>query len=376
MIAGKRSTVVAVLAVTGCLLGAASASPEPSSRGAEPAVIADGVVVDKKQNGLPGLPVMLYAVTSPQKDRARSVVLDAVKTGEGGEFSLTVENSDALQALAKQNDGWVNLDYVAGRRSLHVYRSLPRKFVAEEWVGAEDENFSTSMGAVVLAPGQAGVGGSRKSSAGRKPAAAAACSETSQVLSSKTLPTRIAELHTSNMTASLAYGPAADSTIDSAVTWDGGAHWSRSGTAHVGNTRTAVTRNATAAYHRKIRASFSYRKTRIVNTCYGERQVIKVDRWTGSVSEGTAATDPSGACANGPYSGNKETFTGSFTRNSVAAAKYTQAASLSAFGVPLYLGAASGYSGNMKVTWSGASSFVLCGDTDIPSVSRRIYAGA
>jgi hypothetical protein len=371
-----KGRILAIAALCAIVGGACAAA---SGAGADEAEIADGIITDANHDGMPGIVMYLYASATPDKGTGKSILVAKAKSDESGSFAMTAANTAALERLAKSNDGWLNLDYVGGLRTLHVYRSVPRKFVDGKWIGTEDQDFSSSLGEVGLYPGAPGVGG-RKAYRSFSGAAEEAldCTETSSVSRQANIVTTIGELHTSDTTAALRYGPTADSTIDAFVSWNGGASWSPAqiGPTHVANAfGSSITQSATTSYGKTARTKFVFKKIRYVNTCYGEHYLVKASKWVGSSVVGSTALDPTSNCSSVDAS-NVQTFTGSFTRSANTAGKYRKAASLSPLAVPKFAGAVSGYSGNMKATWSASSgTHTLCGDTSGPSTSLHIYAG-
>ena len=374
--ASFRGRVLAVAAL--CVLVGWTCAAASGAR-SDAVSIADGIITDANHDGMSGIVMYLYASATPDRGKGKSILVAKAKTDESGTFDMTAADTASLERLARSNGGWLNLDYVGGLRTLHVYRSVPRKFEEGKWIGTEDQDFSSSLGEVGLYPGAPGVEG-RKAYRSFSGAAEQAldCTETSSVTATANIVTTIGELHTSDTTATLKYGPIADSTIDALVSWNSGATWSPAaiGPTHVSNNfGSSIRQSATTSYGKTARTKFQFRKIRYVNTCYGEHYLIKATRWVGTSTVGGTAADPTSHCSSASPS-NVQTFTTSFTRNANTAGKYKKGAYLSPLGVAKFAGAVSGYSGNVKATWSASSgTHKLCGDTSAPGTSMHIYAG-
>ncbi len=372
---------VLVVGVAGGASGNASPSrlssqARPGSRAANP-VIVSLTLVDQKEGHFVDTPGWLY-LPIPGKS---SLLVAAGRTDKGGRLVLTAPMSSLLRKLSASNGGWLNLDLLVGDARFYVYRSVARKFSANAWIGTEDAGGAVDLKPLVLAPDAPGVA---PTSGKRKPASrftqsagrSASCTETAPVtLASKKLPTPVGELHTRAVTASFTYGPTAGSTVDTAFTYGTSSPWTLAGTTNVANSIAAATVNAPTNFNELFKSSFRYVKERTFNTCYGYRYTIKAKKWLqAKLVDSGPAVDPTSNCAP-PYNtaAHEAMFNGSFTRNANPAIKYVGSVSLAPFGVPVSLGAASGYSANVKAKWP--ASVVLCGDTGPPSSSQRIFAG-
>jgi hypothetical protein len=394
-----KATRLAALAVVSLAIASGWAITRPSgardasplARGAEPTIV-EGRFVNGENEPLVGLRVLLY-LTPPtsSRSRVRDRLVASSTTDEKGGFSLDAGNSSLLRKLGRSNDGWLNLDLLAGTSQLYLYRSLPRKFVRKGWTGTADARGSVDLGAVILAPGQPGVG-PRKASFRIRPArrpqsavGAAACTQSSSVQLGRTLYTLIGELHNVDASARLSYGRTSDSVIDAAVSFgSSSSSWSVSGTTMIANTRVSpVSKAVTGVYRRRLRSLFRYERRLIFNTCTGSRRTIKAVRWSGSMTDGGPAPDPSSHCTVGPYNTapRHSSFAAgtSFTRSVNLAFRYPKAVDLSpstAFSAGIALGARSGYSARVRARWSFVAAGGLCGDTAAPGASKRIFAGS
>ena len=132
-----------VVAALGLLAGLA-ASIAPAGR-SDDSVIAGGVIVDTNEDGLDGQ-VLVYA--PPVGGGAGKMRLVASQQVEGGGFSMTASNSEALARLQKANGGYANLEFVAVGGGFFASRTMPRGFSDGDW---SDRDGSNSLGEVILA---------------------------------------------------------------------------------------------------------------------------------------------------------------------------------------------------------------------------------
>ena len=153
-----------VVAALGLLAGLA-ASIAPAGR-SDDSVIAGGVIVDTNEDGLDGR----CSCTPPAGGGAGKMRLVASQQVEGGGFSMTASNSEALARLQKANGGYANLEFVAVGGGFFASRTMPRGFSDGDW---SDRDGSNSLGEVILGKGAPGSGPIGKHA--RKVAAATVC---------------------------------------------------------------------------------------------------------------------------------------------------------------------------------------------------------
>jgi len=368
--------VAASSALTYVQIGTGAGS-RPEGPAAGPPIVS-GTVVDGSRRARSGLLVLLYLPIGLETKTPKSLFVGSTKTDGSGRFVISTQNTSTLKTVAAANDRWLNLDLLVTSSDLTLYRAAARTFTGTAWAGPEDiRKGSVDLGTLSLALGQPGVGPKKSS---RSVQGAATCTETITFLSAANLGTIVGEVHTAVGSAHFNYGPTADSNID-AVVKVGTAAWSESvGTVHIGTSHDkALTFDAGAGQHRRLRTQFRYNKVKITNSCSGVRYTIKPVTWpTAATLTNASISDPSGGCGSSPYSSHKMSFSAgtSFTRNANAAKKWIPAVDLSPLSGPTSLaGARSGYSGNVWVKWSFPSKGTLCGDTAGPSSSARIGAG-
>ena len=239
------------------------ATVAPAGRNDQP-VIADGVIVDANEQGIDGQ-VLVFA--PPLSGGAGKLQLVASQPVQGGGFSLTAANSAALTRLAKQNGGYVNLQFVAVGGGFFANRTMARTFTsAGAW---RDRDGSSNLGQIVLAKGAPGAGPIGKRA--RKVAAAGLCTLLRSTVG-KPVDRRvvIGQLHSvAGMAASFTYGQTADSDIGTAFA-AGKGPFSVSGDAHVGNsTGSSVTITRSGNFGHKLLTQFRFQRWHYASSCTG-----------------------------------------------------------------------------------------------------------
>lgn len=137
---------------------AALAAAGPNARAGQNFTIVSAVIVNSDEKPLPGVPVdLFYPIVLDSGKVLASVRVTSSVTDGKGRIVLKTKNLPVLQKYSRSNDGWVNVDLLAGNRSLYLYRSVPRTFSAAGWIGTQDDGGSVDLGTLILAPGQPGV---------------------------------------------------------------------------------------------------------------------------------------------------------------------------------------------------------------------------
>lgn len=370
---GRIALTFAVLASLAATTHLALGAP------AQTDVIVSGTVVDATGQPVPSLEVDLYLplVDARGSIATASVFIVSSTTNDAGQFTLKAEATPKLRALASVNDGWLNFDLLAFNATLTFYRSVTRRLVDSGWVAPPEDGNSTNLGSVPFAPGQPGVGSTKKRSvaAVRR---TAQCSETNKLSGRAALWTAIGELHTATGTAVFKYGAVADSSISVAVQV-GSAPWSTSGTVHIGNRQSSgASVHAGASAHELIRAAFVYDKVVTTNSCAGTRVTIRATKWISSKLSLRRLNDPARSCRGARFVSHTRLFASgqSFARFTFVAYAWPHAVDLSPLGAPgAQAFARSGYSHRVLAKWIFPSGGRLCGDTGPPSHSLRIFAG-
>lgn len=356
----QGSLVVAALALAGL---AAAAAPAGRSDGA---VIAGGVIVDAQEQGVDGQ-VLVFA---PQKNGAvGKMQLVASQPVQGGGFSLTAANSEAIARLEKANGGYANLEFVAVGPGFFASRTMARTFTPDgEW---SDRDGSSNLGEVILAKGAPGAGPIGKHD--RKAAAAGLCTLQRKAVGKPFVRnTVIGELHVvTGMTGSFTYGRTADSDIGTAFS-AGSGPFSASGDAHVGNsTGSSVTITRSGDFGHRLVTQFRFQRFHYASSCTGVFDKVEPVKWEGSgLSVGADVSSLDHHCASSSFRSDFAAGT-DFDQQSSRSARQSGAVTI----LGVQLGADSGYSKSVHLHWHFTTAGTLCGDTDLPADAGRVFAG-
>ncbi len=352
--------VVAALA----LLAGTAAAIAPAGR-SDDAVIAGGVIVDTNENGINGQ-VLVYA--PPVGGGAGKLQLVASEQVEGGGFSMTAANSEALARLEKTNGGYANLEFVAVGGGFFASRTMPRAFTDGNW---SDRDGSSSLGEVILGKNVPGAGPLGKHD--RKAAATAVCSLVRKAVGAPFVrQTVIGELHVvTGMTASFTYGRTADSDIG--TTFEAGnGPFSVSGASHVGNsTGSSVTITRTGNFGHRLLSQFRYQRWHYANSCTGQYDKVEPVKWAGSgLVIGADVSSLDHHCAASSF--RSDFPAGSdFDQQSARSSRVTGAATL----LGVKVDADSGFSKSVHLHWHFTAAGALCGEDDLPAAAGRVFAG-
>lgn len=310
-------------------------------------------------------------------DEVTLVAVASTATDANGAFELRTAQTPALQSLAAQNGGYLNLVLrAAGEPTPTASRFLSRYFMASaspldassgsdtgDWMARPAEKASP-VDLVVAQPRQS------------RPFEAGGCADSYKLLERRdAVPTVVGELQTPADTqqASFEYGKRADSDVSVAIRAAGG-RWALSGEHHVGNSRTASVGKARAGsnFHGQILSAFDYGRYEHKNSCViGTEEVIRPITWH---AESTERFYPSPGC--GPNSRFLHRFGPGhkFDRSTERSMVWGGAAEV--FGASL--SARSGYSEFVSSHWefgTNEAEHLLCGNDDKIQRATRIYAG-
>jgi hypothetical protein len=351
---------VAILALAGLAARAA-----PAGRSDQP-VIAGGVIVDANEQGIDGQ-VLVFA--PPASGGAGKLQLVASQPVQGGGFSLTAANTELLTRLAKQNGGFVNLQFVAVGGGFFANRTMARTFTADGGWG--DRDGSSNLGEIVLAKGAPGAGPVGKHD--RKTAAAGLCTLVRAPVG-KPFDRRvvIGQLHSvAGMTASFSYGQKADSDIGTAFS-AGKGPFSVSGDAHVGNsTGSSVTITRSGEFGHKLLTQFRFQRWHYASSCTGVFDKIQPFRWDGTgLTVGADVSSLDHHCAASSF---RSEFAAGTDFDQESSRSTREGGAVTVAGVQL--GADSGYSTSVHLHWHFTAVGVLCGDTDLPGNAGLVFAG-
>ena len=333
---------------------------------ADQPVMADGVIVGANEQGIDGQ-VLIFA--PPASGGAGKLQLVASQQVQGGGFSLSAANSELLGRLAKQNGGYVNLQFVAVGGGFFANRTMARTFTADgEW---RDRDGGSSLGEIVLAKGAPGAGAVGKHD--RKVARASLCSLVRTPVG-KSFDRRvvIGQLHSvAGMTASFSYGQTADSDIGTAFS-AGNGPFSVSGDAHVGNsTGSSVTITRSGEFGHKLLTQFRFQRWRYASSCGGVFDKIQPFRWDGSgLTIGADVSNLDHHCAASSF---RSEFAAGTDFDQQASRSTRESGAVTLVGVKL--GSDSGYSTSVHLHWHFTTAGVLCGDTDLPGNAGLVFAG-
>lgn len=380
----NRLGIILSVALAAELLGAAG--PVAAARAAP--VIVAGTFLDGH-----GVPVRHGAVIL-YLTRMDHVAIDAPLVALGttngrGAFRLVARNEAALAAAAAANDGWVNLHVVGVSGDAAGSVSVARRWDGLRWsrsgarrvrlrtarplAPAERRNLPRLMGA---AAERDGVPSDAWEANGLIFHDNPYCIRHNDAYTNEY--TIVGELHTwSDVAASFSYGSTSDSDISVGISANGGSSWSLGGEVHVGtSTSNTITRTVGQFFGRTIRSGFEYVRYTYTGTfCYDGFTYFNPVRWTGGVIDGRNVDSRDGRCAQ-DHPGTTSLFGNgtTFDRSSADFTKFSAAASV--FGAKVK--AQSGASSNVKVHYEFGSAVYphrLCGDTNYPLYSKRIFAG-
>ncbi len=387
------SVAVATTTIIAPRIGTHTAVADPG-----PPVVISGTVVDSTGGPVSGAVVSLYP---DRLDGVPTVALDSQVTDSSGTYSLTTDLTADLSQIASGHQRYVNFELDVESLKLTSSTFFSRQWSDGKWVQGEA---SPANGTVTLAPGGAGVA--------KTPRALARILTTSgvQANSNPGLPcttvdkrvpgtsqqrlTVIGELHTANdATETYTYGKSSFAESDiSIATSLGGANWSLSGSVHMSDKNmggTDVRKTAHENVGTRIGSYFQYAEFKRFQSCPTPRGTVttflrnevKPTNWNGGVEIGRNYDNHylDGHC---PPLPNRRTQ--SFTTDTEAhtlsekQVTFSNAASVSIFGVGVSLEAQSGWSKNVESEWSfghAAPHHYLCGNTGPYRSSPRIFAG-
>ena len=207
--------------------------------------------------------------------------------------------------------------------------------------------------------------------------------------------TVIGELHTANdATETYTYGKSSFAESDiSMATSVGGANWSLSGSVHMSDrseSGTDVWKTAHENVGTRIGSYFQYAEFKRFRSCPTPRGTVKVflrnvvkpTGWNGGMDVGPNYENHylDGHCpsmSSGHRTQQFGTDTGTHT-DSEKQVTFSNAATVSIFGVGVSLEAQSGWSKNVQSVWTfghAAPHHYLCGNTGPSKTSPRIFAG-
>jgi hypothetical protein len=167
----------------------------------------------------------------------------------------------------------------------------------------------------------------------------------------------------------------ADSDIGVGVSSSSSGPWSVSGTTHIGTENTTVvTWNRGPNWSKQVRTQFEYKKQEQISGC-GQTlgwRVKAFDHAAGGL-EGDDMSQFDHQCSEYPYNQYDAQFAAGteFDRSSNEAVTWNQAVTV--FGATLT--SQSGYSNKVWAHWNFNAQRTICGNNDIISRSKRIWAG-
>ncbi len=351
---------VAILAVAGL-----AARTAPAGRSDQP-VIAGGVIVGANEQGIDGQ-VLVFA--PPASGNGGKLQLVASQPVQGGGFSLTAANSELLARIAKQNGGYVNLQFLAVGGGFFANRTMARTFTSAG--GWSDRDGSSNLGEIVLAKGAPGAGPVGRHE--RKVAAAGLCSMVRNPVGKPfDRQVVIGQLHSvAGMTASFSYGRTADSEIGTAFS-AGNGPFSVSGDAHVGNsTGSSVTITRSGEFGHKLLTQFRFQRWRYASSCTGVFDKIQPFRWDGTgLTVGPDVSSLDHHCGTSSF---RSDFAAGTDFDQQSSRSTRESGAVTVAGVQL--GSDSGYSTSVHLHWHFTTAGVLCGDSDLPGSAGLVFAG-
>lgn len=291
----------------------------------------------------------------------------AATTDRAGAYRLAAMPDAQILSEAAGNDGWVNFQLVTTAGADLATEMLPRHWNGAGWDGADRRAFSPSAVHNTLIGVDTVTGARLQSVAPSSAAAPGPC--VFVITNTYNNWTSILEFHNQqDADGAWSYGSTADSDIDVGVLHVGQGSWTISGTSHVGTSSGATIGGSTSGNYDRQPITF-FHFVQGANSCTGIQQVF-ANQWLGGLAD--KADHTSVGCVALPQRNYRlrhdiNTF---FTRNISRSSTLSGAVQLGF----VTLGATSGYSTNVTMSWRWVRNFgYLCGNDNYETLGGILY---